>query len=623
MSNSKDNCLLFFEKIFEYLQQNKIKSPIKLFTSSDNQSSLNLEHLILTLKKIKLETKIFSSVLDTIITKYKTTIRGEEINLESLLLDFKNYMEKRKKEIKIQSLKDKQKLIESPSPSPESSPRKTVKWKDEIVGKDTVLMFEESKKRELDMSKTISSSKDLNSTLQMSCNFKEFDLIGSNIISPIEKIILVEKKIQQEICDNNNYKLLRLYECFHMFTEKFESKLEQEFLLKDPKRDGYLKKIEFDNTFKSINFMLTDESRLLIFNDLPSKDNNKYSYVAFLEKIYNFKKETLESQIKHFNHMYNEYLIQLRKHIRDPNKKIEIVEIIKANILSEELNVNEFFRILYTINFMISEKETEYLFNLISENGKTIKLNSFLNILYLNPPDQQSMRTSINKTKHLEKQNAWKDKLITFNYERAIDFQKHFIFIKSIFNYIKSTLISKGIENITDIFHTHDVNENGEVDDVVFVNVMSKFNIQSHKEFVNFMDYFLDKRKKKIDLLALINAYNAVLFDHKRYHNVDTFENEDKFETISAPKKMTKSNRKVFSKEDLENIREICNFLIEIVNTEKFMTISEFLKNEDKKKCGYFTIDVFLTILNELEIDTSGDSAESLNVYIYLPLVIF
>ena len=285
MSNSKDNCLLFFEKIFEYLQQNKIKSPIKLFTSSDNQSSLNLEHLILTLKKIKLETKIFSSVLDTIITKYKTTIRGEEINLESLLLDFKNYMEKRKKEIKIQSLKDKQKLIESPSPSPESSPRKTVKWKDEIVGKDTVLMFEESKKRELDMSKTISSSKDLNSTLQMSCNFKEFDLIGSNIISPIEKIILVEKKIQQEICDNNNYKLLRLYECFHMFTEKFGSKLEQEFLLKDPKRDGYLKKIEFDNTFKSINFMLTDESRLLIFNDLPSKDNNKYSYVAFLEKI--------------------------------------------------------------------------------------------------------------------------------------------------------------------------------------------------------------------------------------------------------------------------------------------------------------------------------------------------
>jgi Ca2+-binding EF-hand superfamily protein len=621
MQRENENLDSLFDKLFDYMQENKIVSPFKIFTNNDKASSINLENLIIALKKIKIDQKIFTSSLDTIIKKFKTTIKGDLINLESLLADFKTFSDNKNKEIKLKKLKEKQKLVDTPSASPNSSPRKTVRWKDEEV--KVFNIDEEIRKRDEDInSKTIESNKELGNSLQNQFLYKEFDLLGSTVLSPLEKIVLVEKKIQQDLMENNNYKLLKLYEYFNFFTEKFGSILEQAFIVKNPQLDGYLKKIEFDNIFRSLNIFLTDESKLLIFNDIPSKENSRYSFKAFLEKVYNFKKESLENQIRSFNHSYNEYIVLLRKHVRDHSRKIDIPLIVKSNFQSEEININEFFKLMWMIGFIISEKENEYMFNILSERGNSIKLTTLMNILYLDPFDLQVMKNSLNKTRNLEKLRAWRERIIKFDYERAFDYKKHYGFLENIFKNIQNNLYIRNIQDICDIFSNMEINEQGECEETTFINVLSKFNLQHDKDFVNMLEYFINKKNYKFDLCAMINAFNAVLFDNRKINEKDQENNINLFNSntniFTDTKHPYHPHRKEISSEEVENLRETCNFIIEIINNEKFMTYSEFFKKADKKNTGYFTTQQFISIIGELDIETTGDSAESLNVYFNL-----
>jgi hypothetical protein len=245
-----------------------------------------------------------------------------------------------------------------------------------------------------------------------------------------------------------------------------------------------------------------------------------------------------------------------------------------------------------------------------------------MNILYLDPFDLQVMKNSLNKTRNLEKLRAWRERIIKFDYERAFDYKKHYGFLENIFKNIQNNLYIRNIQDICDIFSNMEINEQGECEETTFINVLSKFNLQHDKDFVNMLEYFINKKNYKFDLCAMINAFNAVLFDNRKINEKDQENNINLFNSntniFTDTKHPFHPHRKEISSEEVENLRETCNFIIEIINNEKFMTYSEFFKKADKKNTGYFTTQQFISIIGELDIETTGDSAESLNVYFNL-----
>ena len=289
-------------------------------------------------------------------------------------------------------------------------------------------------------------------------------------------------------------------------------------------------------------------------------------------------------------------------------------------------------KVLLDIGFNFLEPiEYENLFNLFNDDGK-VKLTNLNNVLLLDPIDVKNSAMSLNKM------SSWKDRIISFDTNKANEYKKTFNHLLTVFKDIRKKLVDK-VEKIEELFNGLIVSIDGECDEMEFIHVLGKYSVQKSSYFINFLDFFRNKKSKRFELLTFINGYNAIFFDNGESQRVLTDvsegtknnQNLSKSVVINNTEKkqaantitsnlspnpnltntnMSKTNpnlpkkEKVFSDDDLEYIKDVVNFIAPIIFEEKKKTIIEFFNGYDKLKVGYFTKDTFMRILDDLDVDT-------------------
>jgi Ca2+-binding EF-hand superfamily protein len=252
----------------------------------------------------------------------------------------------------------------------------------------------------------------------------------------------------------------------------------------------------------------------------------------------------------------------------------------------------------------------------MNENGK-VKLTELINILMLDPLDMKSSVMSTNKM------SSWKDKIIVFDPSKASEYKKSFAHLIKVFEDIRKKLINEKIE---ELFNSIFVTIDGECDEMDFIHIMGKYNVGKSSYFINFLEFFKNKKSKRFEVITFINAYNSIFFEGGEPFPVDVSveKNQNLSKTLiqekkpqvnntqeankTAPSKFVNKNERGVSDDDLEYIKDVVNFIEPIISNEKRKSVIEFFKGYDKQRVGYFSKDIFMKILDDLEVDTQeGD----------------
>ena len=434
--------------------------------------------------------------------------------------------------------------------------------------------------------------------------------------NPIERIEMINNKLLKNLSENNNYKLMEIYELFATLVSRTNMMLEQTFTMKDIRKDKFLAKVEFEMVFRSFNLNFKEEERVLIFSDLPAKDDGRLSYKYFLDKIYQYNTNDKYMFVRNFNHLYNDYISLLRKFIKD--NQIDLSDLWKRLFQDKPINKDDFQKLLLQIGFNFYEPiEIDNLFNLINENG-IIKVTVLNNLLLLDPLDLKSSVMSSNKML------SWKENIIVFDAKKSSDYKKSFSHMMPVFSELRKKLIN--IEKIEDLFVNIVVSIDGECDEMEFIHILGKYNVQKNSYFINFLDFFRDKKSKRFELITFINAYNAIYFNggneevpvgqsSDRSHiskiasvNINQEKNPVNNTTSTIKTETfiqnTSQKRDQLKEDDLEYIKEVVNFIEPIIINEKKKTVIDFFKGYDRQRVGYFSKDILIKILDDLEVDT-------------------
>jgi Ca2+-binding EF-hand superfamily protein len=181
-----------------------------------------------------------------------------------------------------------------------------------------------------------------------------------------------------------------------------------------------------------------------------------------------------------------------------------VTDLWKKNFQERDINKDEFKKLLNEISFNFYEPiEVENIFNLLNDNGK-IKLTELINILMLDPLDVKSSVMSVNKM------SSWKDKIILFDAAKANEYKKSFTHLIKVFDEIRKRIIKEKIE---DLFNSIFVTIDGECDEMDFIHIMGKYNVGKSSYFINFLEFFKNKKSKRFEVITFLNAYNSIYFE--------------------------------------------------------------------------------------------------------------
>ncbi len=646
---SDEEVLNTFFDLLETEQQSKGFKSIKEVFTDQEKAKIDLKELISGLNKIGI--KETDSTVDIIEKKFKDYFSSDLININGLISNYELYLEeKKKKSIPKPNFSfnpnhsNYSENLAEPRDSP-FSPPKELKKDEEVKSnsskKDEEVKSNSSKKVE-DKVKSANGTPITESVVikdEVNKNLDRFSFRDPNLMNqenkqeiqeekskntktpsflthstnPLERIENVNNRLMQDLSENTNFKLLDIYELFATLVRRTGLMLEQTFTMKDIRKDKFLAQIEYNIVFKSFNLNFTEEQKIVIFQDLPQKDDGRLNYRYFLDKIYKYDPIDKFKFIRNYNHLYNDYINFLRKFIRD--NQINVSDIWKKNFQERDINKDEFKRLLKEINFNFYEPiEIENIFNLLNDNGK-IKLTELINVLMLDPLDVKSSVMSANKM------SSWKDKIILFDAAKANEYKKSFTHLIKVFDEIRKRLIKEKIE---DLFNSIFVTIDGECDEMDFIHIMGKYNVGKSSYFINFLEFFKNKKSKRFEVITFINAYNSIYFEGGE--SIPTDVSVDKNLNLSktliqekqpqaavtqeasktAPSNFNNKNDRGVSDDDLEYIKDVVNFIEPIISNEKRKSVIEFFKGYDKQRVGYFSKDIFMKILDDLEVDTQG-----------------
>ena len=303
-----------------------------------------------------------------------------------------------------------------------------------------------------------SNSNNNNKPINIADKIYEVKTKTNEIISliPEYQLLVIYYKLNQKILHPENH--------FYIFQNKF--------FVKDMTLTGFITKNDLiDILDDTIVFSDKDLETILADEDICYKeDNNLYLYKNFLNKIVNFKEEDIFNYIKNYNLDFNEYLIKLRKIVKE--NKIDINHLwYNAYIGDSKCNLKNFWLLFKNDDILVKEfnlLEIEYIFSLIKEDNEILELKEFLDVLKRKP--------DIDKKLYYEKQFGKKlDNKMNMNVESNIN------------NNENKDLLQKENEN-----NLQNSNEN------IFKNDESYNNADKSENEIN-KNFFLDNIKNKLE----------------------------------------------------------------------------------------------------------------------------
>ena len=480
----------------------------------------------------------------------------------------------------------------------------------------------------------------------------------------------VDSRIRNEVENLEQTKLLILLENIKAYFFRLGNNHTICFQKRDMRQDGFITELDFSMAFGEMKLDLTKEQKDLLFRSIKNKTSTHYNYVEFLQNVYNSNKIEINKILKYCNQSYNDYMVEIRLYFKENNYDAgNIWDTILGMV--EVLDSLKFEDFCKNFGFQLThEEEYRYLFSIMSSEDVTLDKNHFVDLISVDPPEITKFRESFLIKGNEGKINTWKFKIINYTESSAKLHSKNYSHLQNIFKEIHDNSLKRGFTDLVGYFSNLNVNVDGECNELEFINLMAQFGVTKNSSFIMLCGAFKNpKIQQSFNLVKFFNAYFSFYFGEKDAQNNLNLQNKNsdvtsptgsnndkKGNNTSSELKINNENNNLVSKgnnqneinnkntgnqineintnsfinenikpyrhlssDDYNYIKNIINFLIEIILTEKKMNVSDFFSAKDLKKNGFISLVEFDKILkDDLEINTEEEKDSLEDLYAYL-----
>ena len=461
-----------------------------------------------------------------------------------------------------------------------------------------------------------------------------------------------KKKINTILSNHQKYNYFKIYYKIFSILRPFGEEPKRFFSQRDPNKTLHINLFDFSSVLSNFGVNLNPEELNLIIQTLNSKVNGQYNYDEFLKNVVSVQQKdngTLWNIFHDCNYNFNDYLIDFRRYIKDNNINYKNeYSIACSNMLN--INFEIFKKFLNKINFTLPhDEEIKYLYSNICDQN--YQWDNVLNDI-IKPINQQNLFNCIDLNEMTEEDFIKKGKMIKDSSTKgnliknlkkfqdgpeenknlySNEYKQH----EFLFKNIKTNLKKFQINDIVDYFENsnEDITDEGEIDVESFKKLMRNIDISENLHFFKLLNDFTNKQKgpgSKVKLAEFVWVYK--LFDEPPKNNNVTNNlqnnnknNENKSEEISTSKKdkvkdsiIDDKNKKIvyktknieFTQEDIDHVRELSQFVADIIIDEKHKSIENFIRPLDNENKGYITLEKVKSIFrNDLEIEIDDNDS--------------